>query len=51
MSRQLTPREIDDANLAYHYEAEETAYGIYYHLIDGGSMTARFPKGFYASKR
>jgi hypothetical protein len=27
MSRQLTPGEIDDANLAYHYEAEETAYG------------------------
>ena len=51
MSRQLTPREIDDANLAYHYEAKETAYGVYYHLIDGGSMMARFPKGFYASER
>jgi len=51
MLRKLTPGEIDDANLSYYYEAEETDYGVYYRLIDGGSMTARFPDGFYASER
>lgn len=50
MSRTLSPGQIDDANLNYHYEVENTAYGIYYHLIDGGSMTARYPVGFYASE-
>jgi hypothetical protein len=51
MSRTLSLGKIDNANLNYHNEAENTAYSVYYHLIDEGSMTAGYPRGFYASKR
>ncbi|KAI4657732.1 uncharacterized protein J4E78_006120 [Alternaria triticimaculans] len=44
---QYLPNQIDAANLAYHYTAEQTAYGIYYRRNGNDDQ---FPAGFYESE-
>lgn len=48
MSLQYSPAQIDDANLAYYYAAEQTQYGTYYRLK---MIAPGFPPGFYHSER
>jgi hypothetical protein len=45
---QYLPNQIDDANLAYYYTAQQTSHGIYYRL---NGSNDQFPPGFYASQR
>ncbi|KAH7412156.1 hypothetical protein DE146DRAFT_628146 [Phaeosphaeria sp. MPI-PUGE-AT-0046c] len=45
---QYLPNQIDDANLAYYYTAQETSDGLYYRLTRSNNQ---FPSGFYASQR
>jgi hypothetical protein len=45
---QYRPSQIDNANLAYYYTAEQTPNGTYYRL---NQSKAEFPSGFYASER